>query len=189
MNAKELFAKLCEYAPIELSDKLVAVENGYDNSGIILDCDLDAKKVLFCLDLTHESVDYAIGKEDGPVLKDNESDEVKSVGNSITCYRDLTTLEDVKIVLTVLAESVSARVIKHGLGRAETLSISIRDTNLKTMSRQCKFEVPTNLPDDITLTAYELFKKNYDMSYPVRTLGISVCGFSGGVDRSRKNAW
>lgn len=68
MNAKELFAKLCEYAPIELSDKLVQIENGYDNSGIILDCDLDAKKILFCLDLTHESVDYAIGKECGIIV-------------------------------------------------------------------------------------------------------------------------
>lgn len=68
MNAKELFARLCEYAPIELSDKLVAIEDGYDNSGIILDCDLDAKRVLFCLDLTHESVDYAIGKECGIIV-------------------------------------------------------------------------------------------------------------------------
>ena len=68
MNAKELFAKLCEYAPIELSNKLVELEDGYDNSGIILDCDLDTKKILFCLDLTHESVDYAIGKECGIIV-------------------------------------------------------------------------------------------------------------------------
>lgn len=127
--------------------------------------------------------DYALGNENSPVLKDDESDEIKSVGNSITCYRDLTTLEDVKIVLTVLAESVSARVIKHGLGRAETLSISIRDNNLKTISRQCKFYVPTNLPDDITNASYELFQKNYDFSYPVRTLGVSVSDFSGDVEQ------
>lgn len=68
MNAKELFAKLCEYAPIKLSNDLVALENGYDNSGIILDLDLDAKKILFCLDLTHESVDYAIGKGCGIIV-------------------------------------------------------------------------------------------------------------------------
>ncbi len=68
MNAKELFARLCEYAPIKLSDELVALENGYDNSGIILDCDTDTKKVLFCLDLTHESVDYAIGKGCGIIV-------------------------------------------------------------------------------------------------------------------------
>ena len=68
MNAKELFVKLLEYAPIKLSDELVALENGYDNSGIILDCDLDTKKILFCLDLTHESVDYAIGKGCGIIV-------------------------------------------------------------------------------------------------------------------------
>lgn len=68
MNAKELFEKLCEYAPIELSNRLVELENGYDNSGIILDCENDTKKILFCLDLTHESVDYAIGKECGIIV-------------------------------------------------------------------------------------------------------------------------
>ena len=127
--------------------------------------------------------DYATGNENSPVLKDNETDEIKSVGNSITCYRDLTTLEDVKIVFTVLSESVSARVIKHGLGRAKTLSISVRDSNLKSFTRQCKFSVPTNLPEDITNVAYELFKKNYDFSLGVRTLGVSVCDFSGELEQ------
>ena len=127
--------------------------------------------------------DYAVGNENSPVLYDNESDEVKSVGNSITCYRDLTTLEDVKIVFTVLSESVSSRVIKNGLGRAQTLSISVRDTNLKTITRQCKFDVPTNLPEDICETAFNLFNKNYAFGYPIRTLGVSVSDFSGAIEQ------
>ena len=62
MNYREVFEKLCEYAPIELSDKLVALENGYDNSGIIVGNTGDIEKILFCLDLTGESVKAAIEK-------------------------------------------------------------------------------------------------------------------------------
>ena len=75
------------------------------------------------------------------------------------------------------------RLIKHGLGRAKTLSISVRDSNLKSFTRQRKFDVPTNLPEDITNAAYELFKKNYDFSLGVRTLGVSVSDFTGDVEQ------
>ena len=63
MNYREVYAKLCEYAPIELSDKLVDLDNGYDNSGIIVGNTGDVKKILFCLDLTGESVKAAIEKD------------------------------------------------------------------------------------------------------------------------------
>jgi DNA polymerase-4 len=122
--------------------------------------------------------DYATGKENSPVLKDGESDEIKSVGNSITCYRDLTSYDDVKIVFNVLAESVSSRVIANGLGRAETISISVRDNYLKTLTRQCKFDVPTNLATDFEKIAFNLFKKNFTQPFSIRTLGLSVCDFS-----------
>ena len=54
---------------------------------------------------------YAEGLDDTPVMKDNESDEIKSVGNSITSYRDLVNMEDAKLVFSVLAASVSRRLI------------------------------------------------------------------------------
>lgn len=60
MNCKKLFSLLTNYAPISLSDDLCARENGYDNSGIILETDQETDKILFCLDLTTKSVEYAI---------------------------------------------------------------------------------------------------------------------------------
>lgn len=60
MNYKDIFAKLCGIAPIELSDKLVKLEDGYDNSGIIVGNNGNINKILFCLDLTCESVKAAI---------------------------------------------------------------------------------------------------------------------------------
>ena len=60
MNVKELFCILNEYAPLNLSKELCEIEEGYDNSGIILDSSRQTDKVLFCLDLTSKSVEKAI---------------------------------------------------------------------------------------------------------------------------------
>ncbi|MBO7215212.1 MAG: DNA polymerase IV [Clostridia bacterium] len=121
--------------------------------------------------------EYANGKDNSPVLKDSETAEIKSVGNSITSYRDLTSLEDILIMFTTLSETVSSRVISYGVGGATTLSIYIRDAFLNSSTRQGKLPEVTVLPEDFKNFAFELFKKNYDLSVGVRTIGLSVSGF------------
>lgn len=127
--------------------------------------------------------DYANGLDSEPVNKDNERDEIKSVGNSMTTYRDLVTDEDIKIIFTVLAESVSARVIDHNLGKPKTLSIYVRDEFLESITRQRKFEHPTVLPEDFVSTAFNLYKDNVKRGTIVRSLGISVGDFVGGEEQ------
>lgn len=57
-NLKDFMCILEEFATLELSNKLQ--EKGmYDNSGIILKCKNQIKKVVFCLDLTKKSVEFA----------------------------------------------------------------------------------------------------------------------------------
>ena len=121
--------------------------------------------------------DYANGKDQTPVMLDYESDDIKSVGNSITSYRDLKCDEDIKIMLTVLSESVSSRMISYGLGKATTLSIYIRDEFLNSSTRQGKLPYPSKLPDDFRDFAFNLFKTNYDYSKGIRTVGLSVSHF------------
>lgn len=62
MNYREIFDELCRYAPISLSDELVKLEDGYDNSGVILGNDGDISSILFALDLTKGAVEEAIDK-------------------------------------------------------------------------------------------------------------------------------
>ena len=61
MKYRELYEKLLEYAPMEISDRFVA-EGAYDNSGMILETEKEIKSVVFCLDLTEDSVKYATEK-------------------------------------------------------------------------------------------------------------------------------
>ncbi len=62
MKIGEFYSILCEYAPIELSDKLCEVESGYDNSGVIIGFDenKELSGVLFTLDLSDGAVKKAI---------------------------------------------------------------------------------------------------------------------------------
>ena len=122
--------------------------------------------------------DYANGLDNSAVSKDDEQDEIKSVGNSMTCYRDLSSDEDVKIIFTVLADSVSARVIEYNVGKPQTLSIYVRDEYLNSLTRQCKLDYPTVLPEDFVFSAYDLFKKHIKSGTNVRTLGLSVSDFN-----------
>lgn len=127
--------------------------------------------------LGHVLSDYANGKDFDLVQKDGELDDVKSVGNSITTYRDLVCDEDVLIMFTVLSESVSSRLISYGLGNANTLTIFVKDSFLNSSTRQGKLPFPTVIPDDFKNFAFKLFKDNYDYSLGIRTLGISVSNF------------
>lgn len=120
---------------------------------------------------------YANGKDESPVLKETESEEIKSVGNSITCYRDLTDEEDVKIMFSSLCDTVSERVRSYSLGKASSLSISIRDGSLVWYTRQAKLNRPSVLADDFFEKAMELFRLNFKWDNSIRSLGVAVFDF------------
>ncbi len=119
----------------------------------------------------------ANGKDESPVSSEQSSD-IKSVGNSITCYRDLTNDEDVAVMLTSLCESVSERVLRYDIGRATTLTLSVRDEDLNWFSRQGKLKRPSCLSEDYFEKSFSLFKKNYKWDKKIRSLGVAVSDFT-----------
>ena len=121
--------------------------------------------------------DHALGKDDDPVKRPDESDDIKSIGNSMTCYRDLVTIDDVKVLLLVLCDSVSARLIADDVGAATVVTVTVRDEFLKSFTRQSKLPKPSVLSDDFFKCALKLFTDNYSFSAGVRSLGVSVGGF------------
>lgn len=121
---------------------------------------------------------YAEGLDDTPVMKDNESDEIKSVGNSITSYRDLVNMEDAKLVFSVLAASVSRRLISYNVGKACGISVYVRDNELNSITRSARLPYPTVLADDFCAAAEKLLENSYDFKNPIRTLGLTVSGFT-----------
>ncbi len=121
--------------------------------------------------------DYANGNDASVVSKIGEYDDVKSVGNSITYYRDMESIEDIKALIYMLSESVAFRMKKAFVGRAKTLHISVVDSELMHYSMQSGFFIPTNLSKDIAEKAIELYIKNYSNIKKVRGVGVSVSNF------------
>ena len=78
---------------------------------------------------------FANGWDESPVATEVYSAPIKSIGNSTTTPRDLENDLDVQIIFMALAESVSARLRKHGF-KCNTVAISIRDNSLYHFSRQ-----------------------------------------------------
>lgn len=56
MKLSEVYAILDKVAPKALSDEFCAQMNGYDNSGVLVDCGEEIKGILFSLDLTSAAI-------------------------------------------------------------------------------------------------------------------------------------
>ena len=114
---------------------------------------------------------FANGWDEDPVCKEGYEAPVKSIGNSTTTPRDLENNLDVWIIQMALAESVAARLRKHGF-KCKTVEITVRDNGLYSFSRQIHLRQPTNITNEIVTAAFQLFKDNYKWEHPIRRLGI-----------------
>ena len=114
---------------------------------------------------------FANGLDYAPVRKLGEESIVKSIGNSTTTPRDLLNINDVKIIIYVLSESIAARLRQHGL-KCTTVAITVRDKELYSFDRQGKLNDATYTSNDIANKAMELFEKNYNWYKPIRSIGV-----------------
>ena len=117
------------------------------------------------------------GLDDSPVHTLGYHETAKSVGNSLTFRRDLASGEDISAGLTLLCESVGARLRAAGLYGA-CVTVQIKDPELKVISRQQRLEERTNVTSDILRAARELIERNWRVGAPVRMLSVSVSALS-----------
>ena len=120
---------------------------------------------------------FANGEDQARVAPAGYVSPVKSIGNSITCPRDLTTDQDVRIVIYALAESVGARLMELGFC-ATTVEFSFLNSDLSYYgTRQSKIAYPTSISGEIAAAAFRIFKKNYgDWPMPLRKIGVRGSG-------------
>lgn len=125
---------------------------------------------------------FANGYDDSPVKSENAHAPVKSIGNSTATPRDLVNEQDVKIVLTILAESVATRLRENGF-KCRVGEISVRDNELFSFTRQRKIDHATNVTGEIAQEAFRFFRENYDWQKPIRSVGVR------GADLVNDNYW
>jgi len=123
---------------------------------------------------------FANGLDRSPVCENDHAPIVKSVGNSTTPPRDLTSDDDVYTTMRVLAESVASRLRAEHLC-CSTVQIELRDKRLAVISRQQKVYYPTNLSEEILTAAFQLFRqsKPYDLrAMPLRSVAVRATQLS-----------
>lgn len=119
---------------------------------------------------------FANGFDSSPVMYAGEVSPLKSVSNSTTCYRDLVSNEDVRLIIFTLAESVATRLREAGL-KAFGISIGVRDKELRHFSRQSRRPLPTDDAQQIADAALELFHSSYSFENgdpPIRSFAVSA---------------
>ena len=118
--------------------------------------------------------DFANGKDNSPVASAFSETEPKSVGRGITFPENLTDLDDIKTGITALSDDVATRLRRHKL-KAGVVSLTVRDMEFKTTSRQVTLDFPTHLEREIASRCFELYKKHYDSKkHPVRMLTVTA---------------
>lgn len=115
----------------------------------------------------------ARGMDDSPVRRWGEEEQAKSVGNGETYPRDLKDLEDQKAALMLLAESVAYRLRRLGLA-CQTVTLQMKDPDLKVISRQMKTPRPTNMTREIYETAFALMTASWQRGAPIRMMTVTA---------------
>ncbi len=126
---------------------------------------------------------FANGKDNSPVTTVDEEENIKSIGNSLTVYRDLKNEEDVRMVIHLLSDSVAARMREAGLTRARTVHLYARASDLSGYQKQGKLPRPCSNAIEISKKAFELFREVYPWQSYVRGLGVSVSDFCFGAEQ------
>lgn len=116
---------------------------------------------------------FANGYDQSEVARIDVCQEVKSIGNGITTPKDIKNLRDAQSVFYVLCESVASRAKEKGMA-GRCVSIQLRNTDLKSFSRQKTLVRATNLSDELMEIVTELIKNNYDFSIPLRSVSVSL---------------
>lgn len=120
---------------------------------------------------------WANGEDFDPVKKDNEFEEVKSVGNSTTFYRDIDDYNDIVTLICMLSESVVYRMKKYNVGYAKTLHLSLITNDLSHYGMQSAFTNPTMSSNDLIALATKIYRDNFVSLGKIRGIGVSVSNF------------
>ena len=125
--------------------------------------------------LGHELAQRSRGVDDRPVETERET---KSISKEITFAQDVTDAEHLRRVIRDMAENVGRQARQSGL-RGTTIKIKLRWEDFTTISRQTTLHNPTDLDDEITRAALELFTVAWPVGRPVRLVGVGISGFEG----------
>ncbi|MCQ2466342.1 MAG: DNA polymerase IV [Clostridia bacterium] len=116
---------------------------------------------------------YANGLDTSEVQTADYRREVKSVGNSTTTAKDMTSELEISATYHTLSNTVASRLRKYNL-KGNVVQITVRDSDLHIYEKQRVLGSYTDNSHDIYKAAMYLFKESYDWHTSVRSIGVRV---------------
>ena len=116
---------------------------------------------------------YANGLDNEPVKSIYEKHQSKSIGNSMTFSRNISSKEDILTAVSAISQMVSRRMRHEGV-KGSTIQIGIKYSDFKYVSRQKTLINPTNISKEIEDNAFELICENMAKNKPIRLLSIQL---------------
>lgn len=117
---------------------------------------------------------FANGHDISPVAKMDYYAAIKSIGNSMTTFRDVTCREEAWQVILSLSESVARRLRENGF-RCRTVKLSMKDSNFLYKEVQKKLSAPCCTVEEIAKAAVQLLDQYYPFTVPLRAIGVRAC--------------
>lgn len=116
---------------------------------------------------------FANGLDVSRVRHIEENVPIKSIGNGITCIKDLYTFEEVWRVLFTLCDELGTKLRENNLS-ANGVRLTVKDNRLVSKTFQAALPFSIQSSYFTAQKAMEIFKQNYDFSHPVRSLSVTV---------------
>ncbi|MBV5327542.1 MAG: DNA polymerase IV [Chlorobium sp.] len=114
-----------------------------------------------------------MGRDDSHVVPMEESDEVKSVGHSMTLRRDVSDRADILKYLLQLSEMVGRRARRYEVS-GKTIHLHIRFADFYSgVGKQTTISSYINLSEDIYKTAVSILD-TLELPQPIRQLGVRL---------------
>ena len=102
-------------------------------------------------------------------------DDSKSIGQQRTLPQDLKGFENIKVIIMELCEMIARRA-HQGEYAGKTVFLTLRDAQLKFLSRSMSMKDYFDLSIDIYRLACTLLEKHWNETWPVRLVGVTLGG-------------
>ena len=119
---------------------------------------------------------YARGEDDEPVKHFYDEKEIKSIGKGMTFKRNLLGRDDIAKGVMMLSDNIAHQMREKNI-KCNTVSVHIKDTELKTISRQKTIDSPTYLAKEIYQVAMEIISENWKSDEPIRMITVTGSNF------------
>ena len=113
----------------------------------------------------------ARGEDQSPVLPADHEPKMKSIGHGITTPQDLTTYDEVWILIYALCQDIGEKLRFHKK-MARGVALECKDRNFFVKSLQTRLSEPTDCTITIANAAFALFRKRYLFREPLRSVSV-----------------